>query len=214
MEDERNRAELTTLPKYLQSSSGTWPTQVRIGIWEYLAPQTQTPFAYVWCAAPGAQVVVEVSSQSVGSTSSTYSLISQRRAHAPLTASPPKQHMVSEHRMAASSQALWRLFRVHLSGIFPGQVPPRAPRSTPTTRADFRGVGRYAAASRARIQRLMPSSPLRLPTHTCPLDPGRCLQPRRHRRQRRRLDGPHSRARCRRLRHRRRPLWRLSRASN
>lgn len=122
--------------------------------------------------------------------------------------------------LATFTAIAWRrrvrlcLFRVHLSGIFPGQVHPEQPRSTPTTRADFRGVGRYAAASRARIQRLMPSSPLRLPTHTCPPDPGRCLQPRRHRRQRRQLDGPRSRARCRRLRHRRRPLWRLSRASN
>ena len=50
-----------------------------------------------------------------------------------------------------------RLLRVHLSGIFPGQVPPRGPRPTSITRANFHGVRRCAAAPRPRT--LRPSRP-------------------------------------------------------
>ena len=103
---------------------------------------------------------------------------------------------------------------MHLSGICPGQVPPRDLRPTPTTRANFHGVGRCAAPARARNQRPTASPPLQLPTHIRPPDPGRCLQPRRHRSQRRRLHGPRARARCRHLRHHRRPCRRFSRASD
>ena len=131
----------------------------------------------------------------------------------------PSVTMAAVGRMAASTRALWRLFRVHLSGICPGQVPPRAPRPTSTNRAnDKQGqrprVKRCAAPAKARNQRPIASPPLLLPTHTQPLDPGRCLQPRRHRRQRRRLDALRARARCRRVRHHPRPRRRLSRASD
>ena len=65
--------------------------------------------------------------------------------------------MAAVGRMAASTRALRRLLRVNLSEIFLGQVPPRAPQPSSTTRANFCGVSRCAAAARARTQR--PSSP-------------------------------------------------------
>ena len=64
---------------------------------------------------------------------------------------------------------------MHLSGNCPGQVPPRA---------NFRGFKRCAAPAKARNRSArLASLPLPLSTRTRPLDRGRCLQPRRHRRQ-------------------------------
>jgi hypothetical protein len=76
---------------------------------------------HVRCAAPGAQVVVEASSQSVRSTSSTCWLISKHRARAPLTTSPPLHHMASRHRMAAAARAL----RGSSGCTCPGFVPDK-----------------------------------------------------------------------------------------
>jgi hypothetical protein len=75
----------------------------------------------VRCAAPAAQVVVEASSQSVRSTSSTCWLISKHRARAPLTTSPPLHHMASRHRMAAAARAL----RGSSGCTCPGFVPDK-----------------------------------------------------------------------------------------
>ena len=68
--------------------------------------------------------------------------------------------MAAVGRMAASTRALRRLLRVYLSGIFLGQVPPRAPRPTSTRRASFRVASRCASATKARTQR--PSCPASL----------------------------------------------------
>ena len=69
----------------------------------------------------------------------------------------PSVTMAAMGRMAVSTRALWKLLRVHLSEIFLGQVSPRAPRPTWTTRANFHRVQRCVAATEARTQR--PSCP-------------------------------------------------------
>ena len=101
--------------------------------------------------------------------------------------------------------------RWQLSVILHGQLPPRAPRPSSSTRASSSRRRKVRSCRRARTQR--PS----LPATPCPRayrvlsDPHRSLECRRLRHLRPRLDDPRPRARCRGRGHRHQPLRRRQR---